>query len=1079
MPLFALSSLAHSFVQLRKITQVCIQLLCLVALLSNAKYLCAQGASATLSGTVTDPSGALVTKAQVTVTNIETGTTVTTHTTNGGVYLVPALNPGRYRVLVEHQGFKQVEVNDLELHVQDAVSRNFILPVGAMSETVQVNGAQNTVETNGAVSTVIDHTFIDNMPLNGNSLSTLFELTPGVVTNASGGSSAQGGGLSVNGQRGTSNYLTLDGASANLFIPLGIGGNSANVTGQGIATSASGGTNGLLPTDAIEEYRIQTSTYSAEYGRTPGGQIGVKTRGGTNDFHGSVFENFRNQAMDATDYFVKYLGEQQAPLRMNDFGGTLGGPILKNRLFFFVAHESLLMRQPQAGYSEDVPSSCARTTAASSFQPFLAGFPMGNAGPDTTTDLCDPSQPASSTNQPIADILNESFSNKIKDHSTSIRLDGNLPWRSQAFFRINDAPSDDFYSGWSTSISSNHIWTVTGGVTSQITPRVINDLTLNYSQNKGSNGYLLASYGGNNPSAFSSAVASVANPAVTQFSFGTYMWSSAPTIGPAQLNSLKSWNAIDAVSWTLQRHTFKFGVDYLWRNPTLKPYTLAYYPTIESMSSIQSGIVDQMSYYQYYSNPNITLSDLSLFANDTWRVSNALTLNYGVRWEVNPSPSASGPGLFAIQGDVANPSTITQAPSGTPLYPTKYTNFAPRFGFAYALRDKPRFETVIRGGVGIFFDTGTAATASQAAQQGYPYQGNGNLVNVPYSSINFKSLVSSTPSLPQGTLYITDPNLQAPRTYQWSLTLEQNLGADTVLSTTYIGNDGQKLISTVRQLAGANNVIFFTNPLINQSYGTFSLVTNAADSNYQSLQTQLRSRVAKHLDAIASWTWAHNINDGDSDFSGPNTLAQFSSRADSSNDIRHIFSSAIHYTPEGIRSDRVLKAITSGWSLDTIALLQTASPLSVTANAPTGLPYYYNGLANVAPNVSVIIHDSSAPGGKRLNPNAFSAPTCACNGNSTRNGYRLFGLTQWDMAASHTWNIWDKATFSFRVDAFNILNIANFADVETSYASYLVRTFGEAQNTYAGNFGGNEGNLNTVFQNGGARSIQLSAKIKF
>jgi hypothetical protein len=1084
--------------QLRILTQRVLQLGCIVALLCLPLDMKAQSPVATLSGTVTDTSGALITKAQVTVTNEDTGTTITTHTTGGGVYVVPALSPGRYRVFVEHQGFKQVEVSDLELHVQDTVSRNFVLPVGAMSETVQVNGNQNTIETSGTVSTVIDHAFIENMPLNGNSLSTLFELTPGTVTNASNGSVANpgaGGGLSVNGQRGTSNYLTLDGASENIYIPLTSG--SKNVTGQGIAVSASGGTNGLLPTDAVEEYRIQTSTYSAEYGRTPGGQIGIRTRGGSNDFHGSLFENFRNQVMDATDYFIKFLNEKQTPLRMNDFGGTLGGPILKDKVFFFVAHESLMMTQPQSGTSIDVPSDCAKATAANALQPFLAAFPLGNGDDvDTTQPLCstsNPNLPASSTNPTISDTFSESFSDRIKDHSTSARIDANLPWKSQAFFRINRAPSDEFYTGWSASSVSTNIWTTTGGITSQITPRVINEATINFSENKNQLGTNLLSYGGNSPSTFESAVASIANPATTQFEFVDTSWIGAyPTIGPQQYNTMKQWNAIDTVSWTFGRHSLKFGADYLGRNPILKPYSLSLLPEITSYSGLQSGTLSFLSYSQNYSNPDLALTSISFFANDTWRITKTLTLNYGLRWEINPSPSASSPGLLAVEGNIANPSTITEAPAGTPLFSTVYTNFAPRFGFADSLRSNPRFGTVVRGGVGIFFDTGMAATASQAAQEGYPYKGNGSLSNIPFSSVNWSGLKSSTPSLPQATLYITDPNLQAPRTYQWSLTVEQGLGSGATLSASYVANDGQKLISTVGDFDGEGTPIttFFQNPMLNSSYGTFELVTNGADSNYQSLQMQLRSHIASRLDAIASWTWSHDIDNGDSDFSGPYSIATYSSRSDSSNDIRHIFSSAIHYNPTGFRENHLLKAITGGWSLDTIALLQTASPLSVSANLPTGISEEFNGLADLVPGVSTILHTNvnpvtgkPVPGGKMLNPAAFSTPICACNGDSTRNGYRLFGLTQWDLSGSRSWNLWENATFNFKVDAFNLLNIANLTNVRTLYTSSTLNTFGEAQNTYAGNYGSaggaGGGTLNTEFQNGGARSIQLSAKVRF
>lgn len=1052
----------------------------LAVVLLFVSYSFAQTTNASLTGFVSDPSKAMIPGATVIAVNTATDARFETKTDKGGSYFLPSLPAGPYRMQIEKPGFKTILKEDLDLHVQAALEVNFQMAIGSMSESITVTGSEGEIQSSGAVSTVIEHDFIENMPLNGNSLSTLFELTPGAVTNASGGNSAQGGGLSVNGQRATSNYLAVDGASENIYMPLATGVGSANITGQGVPVSASGGTNGLLPTDAVEEYRIQTSTYSAEYGRTPGGQIGVKTRGGTNEFHGAVFENFRNQVMDATDYMVKFLDEKQTPLRMNDFGGTFGGPILKNRLFFFGAHETLLMAQPQAGTSQDVPSTCAVTAAASSVQPLLSAFPHGNAGPDTKTALCNPTESESSTNQPYSDIYNAAFSQRVTDHSTSVRLDANLPWRTQAFFRINNAPSNQLTDSWHPSVSSTNIWATTVGATSQITPHFVNDLTINYSTISATLTNSLASYDESNPSTFTNAVAAIANPTTDEYAFYSYMWGGEPTIGPAQHNSIKQWNALDSVSWAMGRHSLKLGVDYLWRNPTLKPYALYLSPIFTTFGAIQSGIVNTLNYDQYYSNPNIKLTNLSFYANDAWRISNRLTLNYGLRWDINPSPSASGPGLFAIQGDVTNPSAITQAPTGTPLYKTQYTNFAPRFGFAYALRNSPRFGTVLRGGTGLFFDTGTAASGAQAAAEGYPYKGNGALTNVPYSSINWKGLVSSTPSLPQSALYITDPNLKAPRTYQWSVTLEQNLGVDSTLSASYVANSGQELANTVQYYTGGNFgvPVYFQNPML-EANSSFELLTNGAASSYQSLQTQVRSHLHQRLDLITSWTWSHNITNGDSDFSGPESIAEYNARANSSNDIRHIFSAAIHYNPEGFRSNRLLGAISEGWGIDTIALLQTASPVSVTAQNAALVQNQYNGLANVVPDVPVIVHDPTAPGGKRLNSNAFSVPTCACNGNSQENGYRLFGLTQWDLAASRTWALWERSSFSFRVDAFNILNIANFADVNNTIASWNLRTFGEAQKTYAGQFGSEQGALNTVFQNGGARSIQLSAKIKF
>jgi hypothetical protein len=265
--------------------------------------LCAQATDARITGLVTDPSKAVIREVQVVATNNATGVRYPTTTNASGIFVLEGLPIGQYRIELEHQGFKSIVMPGVILHVQDVAEINFEMAVGSASETVTVSGnSVNVNTTDGTVSTVIDHTFIENMPLNGKDLTTLFELTPGTVLNVGSGEST-GGGFSVDGQRPTANYLTIDGASGEAYVTTE-GGNGTSNTGTGIATSASGGSNGILPIDAIEEYRMDTSTYTAENGRTPGGQIQVRTRSGTNQFHGTLFEDFRNQILNAEDWFT-------------------------------------------------------------------------------------------------------------------------------------------------------------------------------------------------------------------------------------------------------------------------------------------------------------------------------------------------------------------------------------------------------------------------------------------------------------------------------------------------------------------------------------------------------------------------------------------------------------------------------------------------------------------------------------------------------------------------------------------------------------------------------------------------------
>jgi hypothetical protein len=259
----------------------------------------AQSPNATINGIVLDPSGAAIAGAQIIVVNDATSVQHQATTNSAGIYVVTNLPPGPYRIQVAKIGFKTLMKPDIVLNVQDALAINFTLPIGAVSEIVTVTGGTPLVNTqDAAVSTVVDRQFAENLPMNGRSFQTLIQLTPGVVLTAS--NPSDGGQFSVNGQRADANYWMVDGVSANIGIGSTFGpGNGLG--GAAASFSVLGGTNSLVSVDAMQEFRIQTSTYAPEFGRNPGGQISIVTRSGTNQFHGSLFDYFRNDVLDAND----------------------------------------------------------------------------------------------------------------------------------------------------------------------------------------------------------------------------------------------------------------------------------------------------------------------------------------------------------------------------------------------------------------------------------------------------------------------------------------------------------------------------------------------------------------------------------------------------------------------------------------------------------------------------------------------------------------------------------------------------------------------------------------------------------
>src|SRR5260370_2179109 len=354
----------------------------------------AQMETATLSGVIQDPNGRVVPDVEVSATRIETGTVSTTKASGAGVYFFTDLVTRPYHLTIRKPGFKEIDIKDFQLYVQDKLEQNFSLEIGSVSETVTVEGGSPLVNTtDAAVSTVIDRNFVANTPLNGRSFQDIISMTPGVVTqspNTSPTGAGSGGDFSVNGQRTESNIYTVDGVSGN--VAAGIGAGDQNST-QTAATSGSvpagtilGTTQSLVSVDALQEFRCQSSTYSAEYGRWPGGQFSLVTRSGTNQWHGTAFDYLRNNYFDANDWFSDSLGAPKSALRQNDFGGTLGGPVLipglyhgKDKTFFFVSYEGLRLIQPQpAAPNQLLPDTVLRQQAPAPLPPILNAFPVPN-----------------------------------------------------------------------------------------------------------------------------------------------------------------------------------------------------------------------------------------------------------------------------------------------------------------------------------------------------------------------------------------------------------------------------------------------------------------------------------------------------------------------------------------------------------------------------------------------------------------------------------------------------------------------------------------------------------------------------
>src|SRR6266704_525927 len=399
---------------------------CLLLVFSSSGLRAAQSTNASLTGRVTDRSKGAIADAKIAAIRTDTNFRYAQTSNATGEYVLTNLPPGTYRLEVEKVGFKKLIEPDVTLHVLDALEINFEMTVGELTQNIMVEAGLLPVETESAtVSTVVDHTFVQDIPLNGRSFQTLILLTPGVVVTAT--AFDDQGQFSVNGQRADANYFTVDGVSANFgvtgYFPLLQSGGGASP-----ALTAWGGTNSLVSVDALQEFRVQTSSFAPEFGRTPGGQISIVTRSGTNAFHGTLFEYFRNDVLDARDWFVNFNNLAKPEERQNDFGGVFGGPVLKDKAFFFFSYEGLLWRQP-ATQQTVVPDDASRQQAQGTIPtilPYLNAYPVANGaavGPGLA-------------------LFDAGYSNPSSLDAYSVRVDQVINSKLRLFGRYNYSPSN-------------------------------------------------------------------------------------------------------------------------------------------------------------------------------------------------------------------------------------------------------------------------------------------------------------------------------------------------------------------------------------------------------------------------------------------------------------------------------------------------------------------------------------------------------------------------------------------------------------------------------------------------------------
>ena len=1052
----------------------------------------AQSDNASVSGRITDPSGAIVTGVQVQIQSTERGETETTVSNENGIYVFPFVRPGLYNLTVRKSGFRQIDFVGLTVNTQDHIEQNFSLILGAASESITVTAEGNRVETSGATATSVDQIMVANMPLNGHTFQSLIGITPGATRTG-------GAGLfSFNGQRDNSNYFTVDGVSANVGVNQ-IQGAALGQAGAGQAPtlSAIGTTSGMLPLDALQEIKIQTSSYAAEFGRSAGGQIAITSRSGSNAYHGSLYDDLRNDVFDAWNSYTKWendtldAGFKKPPLRLNLFGGTLGGPVRipglyngKDKTFFFVSYEGLRLSQPTSGYS-DVPPDSVRQGVLNSqlglyvypgLQPYLNLPPSPNG-----------------TDQYGNPAFFASFSNPTATNATSVRIDEKIGEKVTLFGRVGYSPSHQnvrsIYSINEVDGTTAVNKTVTLGAAIVITPHLINEAHANWTKSGGDSNSVLDTFDGSTvptPSMYGVMFPSQygASAKNSMFVFGAYggdttgtFWGEGWQVGNSVANTQRQINLIDDVSWLKGKHNFKFGVDWRYLFPIAAPQVYSPLISYYADADISTGLA---TVGQIISSDVVVVHqhDTALFAQDTWHVSPRLTLDYGIRWDYDPAPYAVDGQSLYVTSNPLDPANAILSPAGTPLYPAKKNQFVPRFGGAYEFHNKPGWEGLLRGGFGIFY-VSSADTALQATNF-YPHQRQTALFGVDWTTAPIPPIPVGNGQPPYTNQNILGyyPGFANPRTFEWNVAIQQALGSSQNLTVGYVGSAGRDL-TRQSQFYGGNYGDRFLN---------LSLNGNQDSSDYNALQVSFIRRVRKGLMILANYTWSKSLDTASDDTlisPSPGDVKVAAERGLSSFDVRNAFNASFSYDiPTVTTTHKFTRAVLGGWSLGGIFSAHSGNPLTVTFTQDLA----DGSTASSRPDITgqpIWINQAGAFGGRVLNPAAFDA-TFAINGsgrlqgNEPRGYVSGPGFSEFEFSVKRNIKITDRVGLHYSAEFFNFLNHANYAPPVLDFGSIYNNTFipgynfGAIQNTLSATAAGGG-----FFGVGGSRSVQMALRLQF
>ena len=985
-------------------------------------------AYAALAGHILDTSEAGIAGALITVVNQDTGFRRATESELGGGYAIGSLEAGMYKVTVRKENFQTVVRFNLALAASTSTLADFTLPVGSVLETIVVHGEVQPLEHDGAATgSQIDFHEIQRLPLNGAGVLGLLETAPGTdVTPATRGEAGQ---FTTAGQRPNANYFTVDGVSANNGVTAG--GLPAGSSGGTLpAVTAFGSLDSLIALEAVRDFSVSTSSTGAEMGRLPGAQVSIVSQSGSNAFHGSTVYQWRNELFAANDWFGNQAGFGRAPLRLNDFNQTFGGPLRRDHTFFFLAFHYTDLFQPYV-WTQAVPSYHARQAAAPWAQTVLALLPAPNQGP-------------------LAAGLGEWVGRNDAPaglETGSVRLDQAIGSRVSLFVRYSDAPSNNRFGSLTINRLDLRSRALTVGLTSRITPGIVLDTRLNESESTANSIWGTAA-DTSGPGCELQPLTIVFSPAGDCNTLVRFTIAGVGQIASGREGNRlqRQFQAVQSVEFYPGKHALSLGGDYRRIGGVRRDVSGSLQVIADSVADLAFQNNLWLARTPSPIEQAVNVPELSLWVSDTWHATRRLTVTAGLRWEFSPGvvPSGAGSVLFYTPASGTFQTFCGSGQPCQPLWPTSYHDYAPRLGLALRLTRDGR--TVLRAGGGLYYDSAMSIATDYL---------NGGPMGIASYSSGRTGLFSTQLS------YGFMPNLRLPAVGEWNLTAERALTTRDTLSLGYVGSAGYDFIR--RELGGPGYT----------PTSWVALTTNNARSRYHSLQAQYRRRFTGSLEGLASYTWSHSIDDDSSDaflaWAGPGAGASVD-RGSSDFDLRHSFTSSLSYTaPPRL----------GAWSLSGILRARTGFPITVqAAEEYVGISFINAFRPNWVYGEPLWVPDAHAPGGRELNPAAFQVQASGVQGDLGRNVVGGLGMYQLDLALSREFKITDRTGFELGVQAFNAFNHPNLADPVKYLDSPLFGQSISMLNMMLGTGSPGSG-LSPVLGSGGPRALQFRLRFHF